>query len=335
MEKNILKYQYHRQERPEVRGYSTYHKDFMRTVLPHLDVPENTMISNDVYIKFPEPGQKILHILHASIEAQITGWWRQTQFVTHYEYFLPVLAKHGHTGHFTPMGIDLNRVPRRMGEGNGRWIYFGNLYPQKMETYRQLQKTLNFDTLSFGRLNDSEEVLSNEECLALVAQYSYGIGVGRCALEMAAIGLPVLIAGNEVGGTLTTPEDYHFHKKSNFNSFLKNTNGLAADIEKVKRGQRIPPELLTFKVSEWQRIIDTLNQNKTKEPMTSLTDEYKRSEINQRLENLERQQWRTDLDLRRATAIDDERNNEHLQAQLERIKKEIAFYQSELKTLEK
>jgi len=117
---------------------------------------------------------------------------------------------------------------------NNKWIYFGNLYPNKLNTLESLKSKLDFDILSFSKLNEEDTVLTHEQCLSLVSQYSYGIGVGRCALEMTGMGLPVLLAGKNIGGTLVTSDDLGFHSDCNFNTTLSNSTGIENDIQKVQ-----------------------------------------------------------------------------------------------------
>jgi hypothetical protein len=130
------------------------------------------------------------------------------------------------------MGINTSRLPSTNIK-NGKWIYFGNLYPKKLDTFNLLKETLDFDVLSFSKFNNEETILSHNDCLNLVSNYSYGIGVGRCALEMVSMGLPVLVAGEKVGGTLITKDDYTFHRDYNFNSSSSNSLGLTQDIEAI------------------------------------------------------------------------------------------------------
>lgn len=98
--------------------------------------------------------------------------------------------------------------------------------------------------------------MSHEECLEKVSEYSYGIGVGKCALEMGAMGLPVLVVGRNLAGTLCDPTDYDFHIKSNTNSDISNSLGMEEDILKLKKiGQTICPTFFTFDKEEWLRLL--------------------------------------------------------------------------------
>lgn len=55
------------------------------------------------------------------------------------------------------------------------------------------------------------------------------------------MGIPVLIAGRSLGGTLTSEDDYNFQVETNFNSDMSNSKGLEEDIQKIKQGSSIVP----------------------------------------------------------------------------------------------
>tara|TARA_R110002020_G_scaffold475112_1_gene708609 strand:+ start:4762 stop:5703 length:942 start_codon:yes stop_codon:yes gene_type:complete len=101
-------------------------------------------------------------------------------------------------------------------------IYFGNLYKEKSREFLRLKSELSkrgilLDVISRSRLNGSSEVMTQQQIWELLAQYRYGIGVGRCALEMYALGMQVLISGQYWGGLLIDSRDEIQQMQTNFN----------------------------------------------------------------------------------------------------------------------
>jgi hypothetical protein len=129
---------------------------------------------------------------------------------------------------FLPMSISIHplaQIKDRTEDpdpADKRIIYFGNLYRAKAtEFYRvvDLIKSQGWtvDVISKSKFNNSGEILNREQIWEIIRGYSYGIGVGRCAQEMYALGLKVLISGEHWGGLLMDPEDLQTQLRSNFN----------------------------------------------------------------------------------------------------------------------
>lgn len=125
---------------------------------------------------------------------------------------------------WVPMAIDVAEVSK-YNTGQKRCedkiIYFGNLYRDKHDQFEDLQQLcrsvgLTMDYISDGCFNGDKKV-SQEEAWKIISTYKYGIGVGRCALEMYALGLKVLIAGNQFGGIVIDEADWNVQEKTNFN----------------------------------------------------------------------------------------------------------------------
>ena len=234
---------------PFTQGYISYLVDVMNTIdSDSLSISMNStdfhkytilfhQIAKPTFIRGYTP-EYIVRVLHSGeLEQPETDlkFYDKSQLIyfTQYKDQCEFLKDNGFTCHFFPMKIHIDTLPETATK-NGRWIYFGNLYPNKVDTLESLKSHLDFDILSFSKLNDGNTVLTHEECLNLVSQYSYGIGVGRCALEMVGMGLPVLLAGKNLGGTLVTADDFSFHSDCNFNTSLSNSIGIANDIQKVQ-----------------------------------------------------------------------------------------------------
>lgn len=131
--------------------------------------------------------------------------------------------------HFQPMFIlpqevisvarePIDKYPKQ----EKRIIYFGNLYKGKATEYHRLRDGLGragwqLDVISRSQFNREGKLLSREEIWRIICRYQYGIGVGRCALEMYALGLRLLISGAHWGGLCLLPEDYQTQSRSNFN----------------------------------------------------------------------------------------------------------------------
>lgn len=130
--------------------------------------------------------------------------------------------------HFVPMAVDTSQIElvylqrREMEKYEKRIVWFGNIYREKRRLFDAVQKAChrsgyNFDYISRQRFNGKGQMLSQCETWQLLSRYRYGIGVGRCALEMYALGLRVLIAGAQFGGLLMNEADYQVQTATNFN----------------------------------------------------------------------------------------------------------------------
>lgn len=130
---------------------------------------------------------------------------------------------------FVPMFIQpeqiLNQVGRRWlrhDKSEKRIIYFGNLYKAKSQEYYRIRQGLEragwkVDVISKSRLNGMGPELARVDIWKLISQYRYGIGVGRCALELYTLGLKILISGEHWGGLCMDTSDFYIQQKTNFN----------------------------------------------------------------------------------------------------------------------
>lgn len=133
---------------------------------------------------------------------------------------------------FIPMFIQPKKIMETVGKidfknspDQKRIIYFGNLYKAKASEYHRLRNYLEragwqVDVISKSRLNDKGPILSRKDIWTLISYYRYGIGVGRCALEMYQLGLKVLISGEHWGGLCMDCDDYFTQQRTNFNGRL-------------------------------------------------------------------------------------------------------------------
>jgi hypothetical protein len=119
--------------------------------------------------------------------------------------------------------IEVNTLRCRQGSSpEKRILYFGNLYKAKSKEFRRVIAEIRsagwtVDILSKGKLNYNGPTLTQEESWRLMQSYSYGIGVGRCALEMYTLGLRVLISGEHWGGLCLDQSDWATQVRTNFN----------------------------------------------------------------------------------------------------------------------
>lgn len=128
---------------------------------------------------------------------------------------------------YIPMAIDTSRLDkirhsnRKIPKHNNRIIWFGNLYRDKSTIYHQIREVTrasgyHMDVINRGKLNGKTS-LNQLQAWGHISDYRYGIGVGRCALEMYALGLNVMIAGANFGGIITGDADYQVQQATNFN----------------------------------------------------------------------------------------------------------------------
>lgn len=145
-------------------------------------------------------------------------------FVTAYSQLADRLSNAGYDAIYLPMSVDTTVIPdaKREKQYKGKnIIYFGNVTLSKEKTFHELRYAFKkmgwqFNYISNGKLSGIYP-LSQRQAWERINDYQYGIGVGRCALEMMAMGMNVLIAGTHVGGIMLNEDDYYAQRDTNFN----------------------------------------------------------------------------------------------------------------------
>lgn len=103
---------------------------------------------------------------------------------------------------FVPMAIDLSEIrdayDPRIKKVNKKIIWFGHLRRAKTPYYKYFVEEANklgwhVDCISDNRFNGTGPKLTRNEILRVLQHYKYGVGVGQCAHEMAALGLKVIL----------------------------------------------------------------------------------------------------------------------------------------------
>lgn len=221
-------------------GPATYRKDFERVVQPHLEKVEtdrniifSTLTETPSWLADDKDADRIVQVLHSmdfmynlqDLE-DFTAGGRETVFITHYMALANKINEQTpHAAYYIPMSVDTKILPTPSKKYE-KVIYYGNLYDEKLPMHSKIVASIledtdclcDFNTLSFGYLNFGDEKKSHMECLRSVAKYSIGIGVGRCALEMLAMGCKVIVAGDNYGGLIDCEPAFDHHHHWNFNS---------------------------------------------------------------------------------------------------------------------
>lgn len=252
------------------QGYNSYLKDVVDVInSSSLDITLNSnsfckytilfhSLPKPSYIPYtPEYIVRVLHSGEKEIPKEDLNWFPKEKFIyfTQYKDQQEFLESNGFTSFFFPMRINTQNLPETTTK-NGKWIYFGNVYENKEDTLEILRNSISFDILSYSQLNGEGDILTHTECLELVSQYSYGIGVGRCALEMMGMGIPVLLAGKNIGGTLVTEEDLNFHSNYNCNGDGSNSITLEEDIKKIlNNSSTILKDNLQLDLNNWVSVL--------------------------------------------------------------------------------
>lgn len=124
---------------------------------------------------------------------------------------------------FVPMAIDVDEIHAAydptIKKANKKLIYFGHLRSTKLLYYKFFVEEANklgwhVDLISDNRFNNGM-VLTRPQILQVLQHYNYGVGVGQCAHEMAALGLKVILyAYNYKCNCPYTPEEarYYMHR---------------------------------------------------------------------------------------------------------------------------
>lgn len=128
---------------------------------------------------------------------------------------------------FLPMSIDADYI-RSFATDQPRFtnriIFFGNRYFNKRATESWIRTffhklNIKVDSISNNLYEPEGEkpiLLKREAVLRVLSHYKYGIGSEKCALEMYALGLKVLLSGEKFCGIITNDEEFKKHTKTNF-----------------------------------------------------------------------------------------------------------------------
>lgn len=209
-------------------GAYTYSRDIVRW---HLPVWERLLGADQSIATCGKVPGATVQYLHERTHPDLDGGTKL--FVTTYKDLADAL---GPRGLWLPNAIDADNLPAPR-PSNG-WVYFGNVIGEKRKAFERLAH-LNFDVVS----GQQDQTAS----LNLVSQYQYGIGVGRCALEMMAMGLKVVIFGKGFGGLILSPADFDRQREANFNGNV--ITGVASLAEAVRRVGETMPVSATFQAN--------------------------------------------------------------------------------------
>ncbi len=145
---------------------------------------------------------------------------KRIMFLTAYKAYEKLMTGSGFEAYFVPMTIDARLLPTMKPMRHpDKILWFGRIDDSKKKVYRELSELcanrFEFDTIANSRFNRRK--ISQSEAWQIASNYKYGVGVGRCALEMYALGLKVLVAGVKVGGLVMNENDYQLQSETNFN----------------------------------------------------------------------------------------------------------------------
>lgn len=160
---------------------------------------------------------------------------RRMIFISAYTSYVSLLRAAGIEAYYLPMFINpqqvLNAVkgmPQQDKSARGI-IWFGNVYTAKKETFRRIKVALERAGFELHYISEGKyyhpfglpgigDTVTQERAWQIISTFRYGIGVGRCALEMMSLGLRVMIAGDSFGGIVTNEAEYLAQQQVNFNS---------------------------------------------------------------------------------------------------------------------
>ena len=224
-------------------GAATYSKDLVASQIKHWQekYSDNKFVAISTCSKFDKIkearklGKKFFYIqyLHMYPYSNPIGYISRIKqktrgnvlFLTAYKSFDILMSTYNINSKFIPMSIDQSKIKKYIKLDNQKQekkvIYFGNKYSDKVGLFSELKQRFEahgyqFDWISDGKFND-ETLVNQSEAWEIISTYKYGIGVGRCAIEMWVLGLKVMVAGNQFGGIVIDESDWDVQQKTNFN----------------------------------------------------------------------------------------------------------------------
>ncbi len=222
----------------KTNGAYTYSQDIVKHHLPVIiDILnkqkkyKNILISTVATLSeniIPKNIDLIIEYIHESAVRDIPKCIKLSEntkciFVTSREESYNKLKDAGIDCVFIPMAIDTEKFDEYKNSNKytgKRVIYFGNKYLGKDGYYRKtkdafLRKGWTFDEISCNIFNGKLK-LDREEILETISKYKYGIGEGRCFLELNALGVKTLICASTCQGIITNDTEFELHKLTNF-----------------------------------------------------------------------------------------------------------------------
>lgn len=152
---------------------------------------------------------------------------RRVLFVAAYRPLVNALNAAGYEAVYVPMRVDVDWIRHVAGMrteatldgpgvsriGAGRAVYFGNVTAPKRTHYDAFRRAF----VKAGWKLDLLTTPDQGKALRQVNRYTYGIGVGRCALEMMALDVRVMLSGQKFGGIITNADEFAVQSSQNFN----------------------------------------------------------------------------------------------------------------------
>lgn len=228
-------YQAHGRE----NGAATYSRELVQFQVPvwQEELPDWDLTISTCPLMWGEPGNRngrklpggdlAVQYLHewrfgqpqrpaVALASRLRESYGRVVFVVAYRGLQALLEAEGLTVLYVPMSIDTERLtPYRLPDSE-RFLtgiaYYGNVSRVKAHHFQELRRTVPSVNRALVHVRDRQP-----ESWRRLAHYTYGAGVGRCAMEMAALGLRVLISGRSFGGLVMDHGDYLAQQSTNFN----------------------------------------------------------------------------------------------------------------------
>jgi hypothetical protein len=203
-------------------GAFTYSKDICEW---HLPVWEPLLDPDESVATCGKVGSATVQYLHERTQRALSPTTKA--FVTTYRDLADSL---GPRGIWIPNAIDERILPK--AEPTLDWVYYGNLIGDKRDPFKALPRK-RFQVVSGLR--------DQSQALGIVSRHRYGIGVGRCALEMVAMGMKVIIFGKSFGGLILSQSDFEKQRDCNFNgSVLTGVGSIEEAFDRIEESL-LPP----------------------------------------------------------------------------------------------
>ena len=233
-------YKQRHKSRNRTNGGYTYSKDITKYHLPIItDIINSKEKYKNVIITtvgmldrtiVPENTDLIICYLHEFLDLElprvfeISNWYNKK--IVYITSRLNIFQRLSYTGISTillPMSIETSEFTKYAKSekyADKRVIYFGNRYLGKGGTYNQIKESFVnkgwiFDEISANMFNGKKS-LNRDEIFDTIAKYKYGIGEGRCVLEMNALGVKTLICASKNQGIFTNNSEFEIQKANNF-----------------------------------------------------------------------------------------------------------------------